>query len=35
MVMKANKLTIEEQFLTLDQAKELQALGIDFSGASI
>lgn len=32
--MKANKLTIEEQFLTLDQAKELQALGIDFSGAN-
>ena len=27
------KLTIEEQFLTLDQAKELQKLGIDFSGA--
>ena len=24
-----NKLTIEEQFLTLDQAKELQALEID------
>ena len=33
MVMKANKLTIEEQFLTLDQAKELQELGIDFSCA--
>ena len=33
--MKANKLTIEEQFLTLDQAKELQALGIDFSGANM
>ena len=31
--METNKLTIEEQFLTLDQAKELQKLGIDFSGA--
>ena len=29
-----SKLTIEDQFLTLDQAKELQALGIDFSGAN-
>jgi len=29
-----NKLTLEEQFLTLEQAKELQALGIDFSGAN-
>ena len=28
-----NKLTIEEQYLTLSQSKELQALGIDFSGA--
>ena len=28
-----NKLTINEQFLTLKQAKELQELGIDFSGA--
>ena len=28
-----NKLTIDEQFLTLEQAKELQKLGIDFSGA--
>ena len=32
--MKANKLTIEEQFLTSEQAKELQALGIDFSGGN-
>ena len=32
--MKANKLTIEEQFLTLEQAKELQELGIDFEGAN-
>ena len=31
--MKANKLTISEQFLTLEQAKELKKLGIDFSGA--
>ena len=30
--MKANKLTIEEQFLTLDQAKELQELGVDIYG---
>ena len=28
-----NKLTIEEQFLTLEQAKELKEIGIDFSGA--
>jgi hypothetical protein len=27
-----NKLTIEEQFLTLDQAKELQDLGVDIYG---
>lgn len=33
--MKTNKLTIEEQFLTIEQAKELQALGIDFSGANM
>lgn len=32
--MKTNKLTIEEQYLTLSQSKELQALGIDFSGAN-
>lgn len=31
--METNKLTINDQFLTLDQAKELQKLGIDFSGA--
>ena len=31
--MKTNKLTIEEQFLTLEQAKELKEIGIDFSGA--
>lgn len=31
--MKANKLTIEEQYLTLSQSKELQKLGIDFSDA--
>ena len=31
--MKTNKLTIEEQFLTLEQAKELKKIGIDFSGA--
>ena len=31
--METNKLTIDEQFLTLEQAKELQKLGIDFSGA--
>ena len=31
--MSKNKLTTEEQFLTLEQAKELQKLGIDFSGA--
>ena len=30
--MKANKLTIEEQFLTLDQAKELEDLGVDIYG---
>ena len=30
-----NKLIIEDQFLTIDQAKELQALGIDFSGANM
>ena len=29
-----SKLTLEEQYLTLSQAKELQALGIDFSGAN-
>ena len=29
--MSKNKLTIEEQYLTLEQAKELKALGIDFS----
>ena len=29
-----NKLTIEEQFLTSEQAKELQKLGVDFSGAN-
>ena len=27
-----NKLTIEEQFLTLEQAKELQELGVDIYG---
>ena len=32
--MKTNKLTIEDQFLTLDQAKELKEIGIDFSGAN-
>ena len=32
--MKTNKLTIEEQFLTLEQAKELKEIGIDFSGAN-
>ena len=32
--MKTNKLTIEDQFLTLDQAKELKKLGVDFSGAN-
>ena len=31
--MKTNKLTIEDQFLTLEQAKELKEIGIDFSGA--
>lgn len=31
--METKKLTINEQFLTLDQAKELQKLGIDFSCA--
>ena len=31
--MKTNKLTIEDQFLTLEQAKELKKIGIDFSGA--
>ena len=29
-----NKLTIEEQYLTLSQSKELQELGIDFEGAN-
>jgi hypothetical protein len=29
-----NKLTLEEQFLTLEQAKELQDLGVDFSNAN-
>ena len=29
-----NKLTLEEHFLTLEQAKELQELGIDFSNAN-
>ena len=32
--MKTNKLTIEDQFLTLEQAKELKKIGIDFSGAN-
>ena len=32
--MKTNKLTIEDQFLTLEQAKELKEIGIDFSGAN-
>jgi hypothetical protein len=32
--MKTNKLTIEEQYLTLSQSKELQALGIDFNSAN-
>lgn len=31
--METKKLTINEQFLTLEQAKELQKLGIDFSCA--
>ena len=30
----SNKLTVEEQFLTSEQAKELQELGIDFSGSN-
>lgn len=29
-----NKLTIEKQYLTLSQSKELQALGIDFGSAN-
>ena len=29
-----NKLTIEEQYLTLSQSKELQDLGIDFNNAN-
>ena len=29
-----NKLTIEEQYLTLSQSKELQELGIDFNSAN-
>lgn len=33
--MSKNKLTTEEQFLTLEQAKELQELGVDFSGANM
>ncbi len=33
-MMKTNKLTIEEQFLTIEQAKELKEIGIDFSGAN-
>lgn len=32
--MKENKLTIEDQFLTLDQAKELQDLGINFNNVN-
>ena len=32
--MKTNKLTIEDQFLTLDQAKELQDLGINFNNVN-
>ena len=30
--MSKNKLTTEEQFLTLEQAKELQELGVDIYG---
>lgn len=30
--METKKLTINEQFLTLDQAKELQELGVDIYG---
>ena len=29
-----NKLTLEDNFLSLEQAKELQELGIDFEGAN-
>ena len=29
-----NKLTLDEQFLTLEQTKELQELGVDFSNAN-
>lgn len=32
--MKTNKLTLEEHFLTLEQAKELKEIGIDFEGAN-
>ena len=32
--MKTNKLTIEDQFLTIDQAKELQDLGINFNNVN-
>ena len=30
-----NKLTLKDQFLSLEQAKELQELGIDFSNSSM
>ena len=29
-----NKLTISDEFLTIEQAKELKELGVDFSGAN-
>ena len=32
--MKKDKLILEKQFLTLEQAKELQGLGIDFNAAN-
>ena len=32
--METNKLTLEDNFLSLEQAKELQELGIDFKGAN-
>ena len=32
--METNKLTLEDNFLSLEQAKELQELGIDFEGAN-
>lgn len=32
--MEANKLTEEDQFLTLEQVKELQALGMDLSNTN-